>query len=247
MLLTACGAVACMPLEDLDDYRSAPPPGVTFFAGAAGEGPGAEVAAPAGGAGSERPVAPTGPLSGAPVGDPDLGEPATEPQPGSARLDAGAGPGRVDAAAIAACGAGEELGPNGRCYLFALTPATWSAAREACLARGPGWDLASVRSASEAAFLGATLAAEAWIGATDDASEGTWLWVRDGSPFWLGGADGAPPAGVYANWNETEPNGGTATNCARALPTGVVSSSADAPWADLDCAQLRGAVCEGPP
>src|SRR5688572_7901301 len=70
-LITACGAAACVPLQDLDDYRSAPPVGaVTLPDGENDAGSGSGSPAPAGGMGtsSEQPPNPTGPLSGTPVG-----------------------------------------------------------------------------------------------------------------------------------------------------------------------------------
>jgi len=244
-LIAACGIAACMPLRDLDEYRE-PAAGAALPTQSPADEPSA-VPTGAGGADGERPVSPTGPLSGVSGSSNGLGEPGddTEPAPFE-RLDAGPFPAPGDAAAPGPCAATEQLGPNGGCFFFEASLAAWSDARSACQARGAGWDLASVRSAEVAAFLGATLEAEAWIGASDAASEGTWVWIAAGDPFWLGGVDGVAAAGAYTNWNATEPNGATTTNCARALPPGPGGSNPNAPWADLDCAQLRGAVCEGP-
>jgi hypothetical protein len=249
-LITACGAASCVPLQDLDDYRSSPPVrGVALPDGENDAGAGSVTPAPVGtGASSEQPVSPTGPLSGAPLGPSgsELGGSGEAEPEALERSDAGASA-EVDAGGASACGVGEQLGPNGRCYFFESSLTAWSTAREACLARGSGWDLTSVRSAADAQFLGEMLTIEAWIGGTDAANEGTWSWVSDGSTFWLGGVDGVAANGAFTNWNATEPNGATTTNCARALPRGPASSNPDAPWADLDCAQLLGAVCEGPP
>jgi lectin-like protein len=174
-----------------------------------------------------------------------------DPEPG---VDGAAGDGpttdagvAADAAPASPCSAQELLGPNGRCYFFEATLLSWSAARAACQDRGPGWDYVSILSAADAQFLGETLPFEAWIGASDLASEGTWTWAVDDRAFWVGGQDGAVVGGAYANWNSTEPNGATTTNCARALPSSFGSPIPDAPWADLDCAQLRGAICEAYP
>jgi hypothetical protein len=144
------------------------------------------------------------------------------------------------------CAVGELEGPDGSCFFLDATARTFFAARNACQARGSGWDLASVRSAEVSALLGAELGFEAWLVASDVASEGVWLWLDDGSTFWQGGATGAPIDGAYANWNATEPNGGTTTNCLRALPRSAGSANPDAPWADLACSALRGGICKGP-
>jgi hypothetical protein len=104
-----------------------------------------------------------------------------------------------------------------------------------------------VRSLEVSAFLGDALTFEGWLLASDVASEGTWVWLDDGAAFWQGGVTGTPVAGAYSNWNATEPNGGNATNCLRALPRSAGSANPDAPWADIACGALRGSICEGPP
>lgn len=74
---------------------------------------------------------------------------------------------------------------------------TWTAARTA--AQGGGWDLATIGTAGENAFveslLNPTLAGRShfWIGASDQAVEGTFVWV-DGTPF------------AYTDWWAGEPN-----------------------------------------
>jgi hypothetical protein len=175
------------------------------------------------------------------AGAPDGGSATPEDSGTSLTLDA--------ARPAALCAADERLGPDDRCYFFDATLASWATARTACQARGAAWDLVVVRTAALSVFLGDELTFEAWLGATDAASEGQWLWVGDLLPFWTGnGATGSASGGAYANWNPTEPNGGAATNCARALPRSLGSANPNAPWADLDCATPLGAVCEsGPP
>jgi hypothetical protein len=101
--------------------------------------------------------------------------------------------------------------------------------------------LASILSADENTFVASLAGAEAWIGASDAQTEATWLWVRDGQPFWRGTATGAALNGAYTNWNPSEPNGGSNSNCARIVPE--LSNT----WADLECEMLRPAVCQGPP
>ena len=77
---------------------------------------------------------------------------------------------------------------------------TWTAARSAALAMGAGWDLATITSAAENAFVIASLLPASppershyWLGATDLAVEGTFVWVT-GEAF------------TYTNWWGGEPN-----------------------------------------
>jgi hypothetical protein len=231
-------AMACVPTQDLADYAESP------------SSAGAEsVARSPSGAATDLPDS----LS---PGESDEGlDPAATPlDPGNDAnpgVETGAGgtttpPGFTppDASAPPGCAADEVLGPDGHCYFFDASSLVWEAARSACRARGVGWDLASVLSAGESEFLGEQLPFEAWIGASDAASEGVWIWVADGREFWRGSVDGVAAEGAYINWNATEPNGGTTTNCARALPRTFGSTNPNAPWADLVCTDSLGAVCE---
>lgn len=250
------GATACVALSDPDAYS----PTRVSGGGAGGEG---SSAGPASGAPStaDAPAA-SDPSNTEALPDPTLPAP-TATESGGARdggagstggapsspvpsLDASAPPALADAAAPASCAQGESLGPNGHCYFIDAELATWDDARANCQARGAGWDLASVRSAAESEFLGDELEFEAWIGASDADIEGTWVWVVDDLPFWSGtGETGSAIDDAYVNWNATEPNGSTGTNCARALERTADAPDRDAPWADLVCTQTLGAICEG--
>lgn len=236
-------AVACTPLRDLDEYsrqigeREA-------GAANAGEIDGLEPREPdSGAATAERPGAvmlSPGTMQGDSAQAPDRSDADTDAGDPEVR-EAGA---PLPSDAGGACDPGELVGPDGHCYFLEASLLSWSAARSLCQERGPGWDLASVRSAAENEFLGGLLTLEAWIGASDAEAETTWVWVNDDVAFWSGTAEaGSAVGGAYVNWNPTEPNGGTATNCARALPSPEGSTS-DAPWADLACDQTLGAVCE---
>jgi hypothetical protein len=169
--------------------------------------------------------------------------------------DAGATPGGSKAtdgglpdAGIASVCAPAALGPSGNCYLVDATPRVWSDARASCRARADGWDLASLRSARDSEFAARLLTIEAWIGASDATLEGTWTWADRGDAFWSGDGTGSTLNGAYANWNSNEPNGGEESDCSRILPAGTaVLPGLSAPWADLACTELRGALCEGPP
>jgi hypothetical protein len=59
--------------------------------------------------------------------------------------------------------------------------------------------------------------------------------------FWRGLADaGSPVNDAYSNWSGSEPNDNRNSDCARIVP------EQNALWADLECTELRAAVCEGP-
>jgi hypothetical protein len=154
-------------------------------------------------------------------------------------LDAAPAP---DAAPVApACGSSQSLGPDEHCYAVLGVSWTWEDARAGCLALGDGWDLASIRSDEVNRFLLGLLSFETWIGGTDSAVEGTWLWVDDGVSFWVGSADaGSAVNASYVNWHPTEPNARSNSDCARVIP------ELDNVWADLQCTELRDAVCRGP-
>jgi hypothetical protein len=88
-------------------------------------------------------------------------------------------------------------GGNGHWYEYVGNNVTWSQAASAATTMG-GY-LATVTSASENMFVSSNIAngAWAWLGASDAAVEGTFVW------------QGGPEAGqaiTYTNWNFGEPN-----------------------------------------
>lgn len=157
---------------------------------------------------------------------------------GVVALDAGS---TIEPQAPDVCGGLAVLGPNDRCFAVQNELLAWPDARLACQARGAEWDLASIRSDEVSLFVAELTAEELWIGASDLEVEGTWLWVDDGSNFWLGDAeDGQAQDGFYVNWNSSEPNGRGNSGCARTVP------NSEAAWADLECEFERAALCQGP-
>ena len=108
-------------------------------------------------------------------------------------------------------------GPTGNFYEFISGSFTWPDARTAALGMsrlGQAGYLATVTSAAEDAFL-ATLAPIGWLGGTDQATEGTWIWA-DGPEanqvFWVGGPDGTAQGGAYTNWGLGQPDNGGVQN-----------------------------------
>ena len=147
----------------------------------------------------------------------------------------------------------------------AATPRNFAASRAACKARGNGWDIASLPTLAIAgAFRQLSTApfARAFVGGTDAAAEGQWLWVGGrlaGLRFTNGAGSGACAAYAYrplgnmaavlysasdCAWGLAGPGGGTAENCAamfHEVPANVL--------ADVDCGTvaLPCVACERSP
>lgn len=92
------------------------------------------------------------------------------------------------------------IGGNDHWYeVVASESITWTDARSAAQGMGSGWDLASIGSADEHAFVTSLLSTAApqrshyWLGATDLAQEGVWQWM-DATPW------------NFTVWGAGEPN-----------------------------------------
>lgn len=87
---------------------------------------------------------------------------------------------------------------------------TWTSANTAANSRtyfGLQGYLATLTSQAEADFSGSQASGVGWIGGSDAATEGVWLWVTGpeaGTNFWNGTAGGSSPN--FAFWNTGEPN-----------------------------------------
>lgn len=110
------------------------------------------------------------------------------------------------------------------CYSFTTSTKTYASAQSTCRALGSGFDLATVNDAAENAWLETQLPGDAWVGYSDAAAEGTWVWANGTSAF--------------TNWS-TEPNGGTTENC-------VSFDDSTGKWSDAPCSNSYRPLCEGP-
>jgi Lectin C-type domain len=190
--LVSIGAIAtlaaCLPLDDLSGYSSAP---VGPFAG--GNGSGASGGSTSGSASSGAPAA-AGTGNGQ-SGEGSGGALSLDPSGmagGAGAGDQGSG-GSVGAADAGSCdGPDEFAGADARgCYLLTADTATWLDARAACVRWGG--DLVRIESAAEDDSLNARLTIDVWIGANDREIEGTMVWA-DGSPL------------LYSNWGDAQPD-----------------------------------------
>lgn len=103
---------------------------------------------------------------------------------------------------------------NGHMYDVILLPSSsWDSARTDAQNLGAGWDLATITSADEQAFINSLLGTppssgivQYWVGGYQPASStepgGNWQWINGEGLFWNNGA----LAGVYSNWGSGEPN-----------------------------------------
>lgn len=112
-------------------------------------------------------------------------------------------------------------------FLLCRDPvATWADARKACKDRGA--DLAVIDSAELNTFLAALDIIDPWVGASDTATEGTWVWVS-GDPL------------SFKNWGDAQPdNAGGAENCMSL----VTAEATRGKWNDLPCDATRAFICQ---
>jgi hypothetical protein len=128
----------------------------------------------------------------------------------------------------------------GHAYLFCTGDQTFTGARTYCAAAG--MELVRIDDASENAFVESHIAATSWIGATDSAMEGQWLWVDGNTSFWQGSASGAAVNGQYTHWAQTQPDASASNlDCA----TYVKGSSASTTgWFSQNCGSAFDFICE---
>jgi hypothetical protein len=154
---------------------------------------------------------------------PDAGGDKNDDLPG-----ADAAPPPPDAVPTVACPGGLLEGNDpttGHCFAFFPAPQSWDAAVSACTALGPTAHLAALDTASEnetaAMVLGGN---QAWIGANDVTTEGSYEWVT-GDPV------------DFTSWREGQPNNQGNEDC-------VMMRGSDGTWEDRLCLGTMGYLCE---
>ncbi len=139
------------------------------------------------------------------------------------------------------------FGANGHLYQYIAGSYTWSQAKTAAegrMAYNSHGYLATITSSTENDFVYTRISGDGWLGATDEALEGTWLWATGPEAtqaFYtgVGGAGGAPVSGRYNSWASGEPNDyGTGEDC------GYMYASQSGEWNDFPCSVSQGYVVE---
>jgi hypothetical protein len=124
------------------------------------------------------------------------------------------------------CDPGEIQSAGGtRCYYVDTTSKDWQTARADCIVRGSGWDLAAVGTATEQTLLQSVIGADAWIGFSDSATEGSFAWTNG-------------EALNYSNWDSGQPDNAGEEDCGRVKLGGK--------WDDTSCTASHRSICEGP-
>ncbi len=114
---------------------------------------------------------------------------------------------------------------NNHCYTYYPEGKSWQEGQANCFLQGG--TLATIRDNSEQSLVSSLAGgAVAWIGYTDAAQEGTWIWA------------GVPSQ--YTYWCSGEPNNSGDEDCA------VINWQPSGCWNDLACSRVLGYVCETP-
>ncbi|MFZ3136008.1 MAG: C-type lectin domain-containing protein [Thermodesulfovibrionales bacterium] len=104
---------------------------------------------------------------------------------------------------------------NGHEYEVIILPdSSWFAAQTNAQSLGIGWDLATITSSGEQAFINSLITSattstgivQYWVGGFQPPASvepgGDWQWINGEGQFWNNG----PLSGVYSNWGTGEPN-----------------------------------------
>ncbi|XP_062594565.1 perlucin-like [Saccostrea cucullata] len=115
------------------------------------------------------------------------------------------------------------------CYMLNTQKLTWEQANDNC--RGLSARLVEIETKPENIFIENIIKkreanGQAWLGASDNTQENTWIWNYSGLPL------------RFSNWRQGEPNNDEGSeDC-----MGILSQ--DGTWNDLPCSALFMFVCE---
>uniref|UniRef100_A0A3P9DKZ5 Immune-related, lectin-like receptor 4 n=1 Tax=Maylandia zebra TaxID=106582 RepID=A0A3P9DKZ5_9CICH len=126
---------------------------------------------------------------------------------------------------------------GGKCYYFSTNKSSWTKSRDDC--RAKGGDLVKIDSREEQEFLRKEVRRimkdhedKFWIGLTDSAEQGRWLWV-----------DGSPLNESLSYWNYKEPDNWREDDC---VMMGDKGDRYQKSWSDTSCKVSRRSICEKP-
>jgi hypothetical protein len=132
------------------------------------------------------------------------------------------------------CDGGQNRGVDpmtGTCIVYFSAPLPYAQAEAACAAIGA--KLVVIKSATTNTFvLGLVGPVNASIGATDRATEGTFLWLENAAD---------PLSGGYTNWRAGEPNNGGTNGGPDGEDCAVIEGAKNGTWDDKPCA-IEGAA-----
>ncbi len=126
---------------------------------------------------------------------------------------------------------------GGSAYFFCDRHRSWTDAKAHC--EESGMHLARIDDAAENDFISEQILTDRWIGGSDRADEGVWVWESDAEQFWQGEADGGPVDDLYSNWRGSQPNDlgfGEGQDC--------LQIEGDGDWWDDDCDETEQYICE---
>uniref|UniRef100_A0A669DRX8 C-type lectin domain-containing protein n=1 Tax=Oreochromis niloticus TaxID=8128 RepID=A0A669DRX8_ORENI len=109
---------------------------------------------------------------------------------------------------------------GGKCYYFSTSKSSWNKSRDDC--RAKGGDLVKIDSREE----------QFWIGLTDSAEQGRWLWV-----------DGSPLNKSLSYWNDSGPDNWPEDDC---VLMGDKGDRYLKSWSDASCKVSHRSICEKP-
>jgi len=131
-------------------------------------------------------------------------------------------------------------------YMFCYSTAqqrTWKEAETDCEAHK--MHLARVDSAMQNSFIRKTaldvnFSDNIWLGGSDAAVEGRWVWIDD-AQFWMGNFNGRPIDGLFTAWDMGQPNSASGQEDCLAMWANTTM------WHDSTCGTHEAYMCQGMP